>query len=203
MQDFSDFRSVVKFHGHTCPGLIIGYRMAKRAMEELGVKRSGDEELVAIVMSDTCAVDAVQQVTGCTFGKGNLIFKDYGKHTFIFMNRKTGEAVRISESPSFEVRKVDPAFYDLRGRVLFGEHTPEDVAEVQRRAPLVYDAMLRLPDDEIMVVRKVECELPHKARLFKSLVCQKCGEKMAEPKARVADGKIVCMECFEEKYGHT
>lgn len=115
MQDFSDFQSVMKFHGYACPALIVGYRTAGRAMEELGVKRSDDEELVVIVMNDTCAVNAVQHVAGCTFGKGDLI--------------------RISESTGFEVRKVDHAFYDHGGKVLFRELTQEDVAEVQRRAP--------------------------------------------------------------------
>nr|WP_279383444.1 FmdE family protein [Methanobacterium formicicum] len=29
-------------------------------------------------------MDAIQVITGCTFGKGNLIFKDYGKKRLHF-----------------------------------------------------------------------------------------------------------------------
>ena len=42
------FKKCVQFHGHQCPGLAIGYRAARLAMELLGVGRSKDEELVAV-----------------------------------------------------------------------------------------------------------------------------------------------------------
>src|SRR5450756_2944554 len=81
------FQAVTEFHGHICPGTIIGYRAAQIAVREFSSKRSVDEALIAIVENDSCSVDAIQVVTGCTFGKGNLIFKDYGKHVYTFINR--------------------------------------------------------------------------------------------------------------------
>jgi len=90
------FNDVVVFHGHSCPGLALGYRAAMAALEELSLKHSEDEEIVCIVENDSCAVDAVQVITGCTFGKGNLIFKDYGKQVYTFIDRKAGRAIRIS-----------------------------------------------------------------------------------------------------------
>jgi formylmethanofuran dehydrogenase subunit E len=67
---------VVDFHGHECIGLASGYRVAEAAMDALGDGRDIDEEMVAVVENDSCAVDAIQVVTGCTLGKGNLIFRD-------------------------------------------------------------------------------------------------------------------------------
>ncbi len=32
-------------------------------------------------------------ITGCTFGKGNFIYRDYGKTAFTFFNRDTGKGV--------------------------------------------------------------------------------------------------------------
>ena len=75
------FEDTIKFHGHACPGLALGYRVANLALKELGL-RARDEELVAIVENNSCAVDAIQFICGCTFGKGNLIFKDFGKQVF-------------------------------------------------------------------------------------------------------------------------
>ena len=89
------FDDVVEFHGHACPGLALGYRVSLLAMKELG-ERATDEELVAIVENNSCAVDAVQVVTGCTFGKGNLIFRDYGKQVYTFIKRPKGQGIRIS-----------------------------------------------------------------------------------------------------------
>ena len=71
---------VIKFHGHSCPGLAIGIRVSELALERLGEPESG--ELIAVVETDMCGVDAIQFLTGCTFGKGNLIHKDHGKMAF-------------------------------------------------------------------------------------------------------------------------
>ena len=54
------------FHGHICPGLIIGYQAAVLAKELLEQKRDVDEELVAVVENDACGVDAIQWLLGCT-----------------------------------------------------------------------------------------------------------------------------------------
>src|SRR5512141_497308 len=89
------YDDVVEFHGHSCPGLALGYRVAVRAVQEFP-RRATDEEIVAIVENDSCAVDAVQVLTGCTFGKGNLIFKDYGKQVYTFVGRPSGKSIRIS-----------------------------------------------------------------------------------------------------------
>lgn len=76
--DFSstEWERAVAFHGHSCPGLAIGYRAAKIALRELAAGRAGDEELVAIVETDACGVDTIQVLTGCTLGKGNLLYRD-------------------------------------------------------------------------------------------------------------------------------
>ncbi len=86
---------VVKFHGHSCMGLAMGYRVAEAALSELGSNRDVDEELVAIVENDSCAVDAVQYVTGCNIGKGNLFFRDHGKPVYTFCRHSDGKAIRL------------------------------------------------------------------------------------------------------------
>ena len=63
------YEEIIQFHGHDCPGLAMGYRMATVAMDKLDSFRAEDEEIVAIVENDACGVDALQCVTGCTFGK--------------------------------------------------------------------------------------------------------------------------------------
>ena len=78
------YQEAVQFHGHSCPGLAMGFRMTKAALDHFSSERSVDEEMVAIVENDACGTDAVQFLSGCTFGKGNLIFKDYGKMVYTF-----------------------------------------------------------------------------------------------------------------------
>uniref|UniRef100_UPI0040560DE8 FmdE family protein n=1 Tax=Candidatus Electronema sp. TaxID=2698783 RepID=UPI0040560DE8 len=78
-QQSSDWEQCIAFHGHECPGLAMGYRAAKAAQSKLGVKFSPDEEVVCVTENDACGLDAVQYLTGCTLGKGNLIYRDRGK----------------------------------------------------------------------------------------------------------------------------
>ena len=85
-----------RFHGHFCPGLMIGFRAAQIALRELGVERAEDEELIAICETDACSVDAVQVLTGCTVGKGNLILRDWGKQVFTFGRRSDGKMLRVA-----------------------------------------------------------------------------------------------------------
>jgi len=85
-----EFKRCAAFHGHVCPGLSIGFRAAKAGMRYLQAMRAEDEELVAVVETDACSADAVQVLTGCTFGKGNFIYKDYGK--MVGEGRRKGSA---------------------------------------------------------------------------------------------------------------
>ena len=56
-----------------------------------GRSKGGDEELLAFVENDACGADGVQVMTGCTFGKGNFIFENFGKHAFTLIARKRGK----------------------------------------------------------------------------------------------------------------
>jgi formylmethanofuran dehydrogenase subunit E len=85
----SAYHRAVEFHGHECPGLAIGFRAALLALDLLGVKGQQEEEIVALVETDSCAADAIQVLTGCTFGKGNLLYKDFGKMALTLGNRKS------------------------------------------------------------------------------------------------------------------
>lgn len=71
------YEEIIQFHGHECPGLAIGYRMATAAMELLESFRAEDEELVAIAENEAYGVDALQCVSSCTFGKGNGFSEDF------------------------------------------------------------------------------------------------------------------------------
>jgi formylmethanofuran dehydrogenase subunit E len=190
------FEEVVRFHGHSCTGLALGYRVALAAMREMGMgTMSEDEELVAVVENDSCAVDAIQLVTGCTFGKGNLIFRDYGKQVYTFLKRPSGSGVRVSIdfSPPEET-ETERELWERYGR---GDRSEEALRAVHDRKAKKTRAILESPEETLLKITKADVALPQEARIYKSLTCSVCGEKTAEPKARVRDGKIVCIPCFE------
>jgi len=50
----------IQFHGHICPGLLMGVRVAEFAQQYLDVSPDQDEELLAVVETNSCGVDAIQ-----------------------------------------------------------------------------------------------------------------------------------------------
>jgi formylmethanofuran dehydrogenase subunit E len=169
-----------QFHGHFCPGLMIGYRAAQIALRELGVERAEDEELVAICENDACGVDAVQVLTGCTVGKGNLILRDWGKQVFTFGRRSDGKLLRVA----------------LRNDAT----APDPVKSPEERRQAALERLQMAADDELYDIRWVDAPLPEKARIFKSVPCSQCGESVMEARAHLRDGQPVCQECYGPTY---
>ncbi|MGF7118996.1 FmdE family protein [Methanobacterium oryzae] len=193
------YSDVTEFHGHVCPGSAMGYKAAEIAIKELSSKKAVDEELVCITENDTCAVDAIQVVTGCTFGKGNLIFYDYGKQAYTFINRETEDAVRVSLKNTFNVANIDPELSKLRQKVKAGESSEEEKVELGKRLNIISEAIINLPDDEIFNIEHIKEKIPDKASIFKSIKCQNCGEMVSEHRIKLKNGKNLCIPCFNEK----
>nr|WP_320160957.1 FmdE family protein [uncultured Methanoregula sp.] len=199
-QSIKSYNEAVAFHGHACPGLALGYRAAKYAMDALRAGRSDDEELVCIVENDACGVDAIQLVAGCSVGKGNLILQDFGKHAYTFIDRKYNRAIRIVQRPEPVVQRIDPVASALREKVMGGTATPAEHKEFHERQAGVIDKILTMPFEELFLIKEVNPEIPVKAKMFASVPCAICGEMVAEHRARVRDGKFVCIPCAGE-YG--
>jgi formylmethanofuran dehydrogenase subunit E len=195
------FEDVADFHGHVCPGLALGYRVSMFVLKELG-ERAADEELVAIVENNSCAVDAVQAITGCTFGKGNLIFRDYGKQVYTFIKRPsrdrvttTGDGIRISiDWKSPEETDEEKNMWD---RYMKGDRSDEVLKAIHNRRSNKIKMIMNAKDKELLKVTKGKMALPEEAKIYPSLRCALCGEKMMEPRARIKDGKIAYIPCFE------
>ncbi|HWQ67648.1 MAG TPA: FmdE family protein [Methanospirillum sp.] len=193
------FEEVVHFHGHSCPGLAFGYQAARCALEHLSADRSADEEIVAIVENDACGVDAIQVMTGCTLGKGNLIYRDLGKHAWSFIKRDKSDAIRIVTKPE-ENMGQDPMFKTLREKVFSGNATAEEEERFHHQMDKQTQDLLSKKPCDIFIVQKITPDIPEKARIFATVPCSKCGEMVAEHRVRLMDGKLVCLTCNSE-YG--
>ena len=174
MMDVKEFRlpeelkPLVDFHGHFCPGVLIGWRASKLALKLLATSRDRDEELVAIAENDACGVDAVQFILGCTFGKGNLHFRDYGKQAFSVFRHSDGKGVRLVLNPPER------------------ELTREESAK----------RLLEEPDEILFSVGEPREKMPERAVIRKSGVGSLCGERVMETRLRaLPDGRVACIPC--------
>jgi formylmethanofuran dehydrogenase subunit E len=187
-----DFQQCVRFHGHLCPGLAIGYSAVKAVRTVLAKDRSPDEEVVAVVENDSCAVDAIQVLLGCTFGKGNLVFLNRGKQVFTIMDRNTGRAVRVSFKGPMPFSEERRALKELIDSGAASE------ADKERWSALRGEAVLKLVSadpSEVFEIREVPAELPPKARVVTAVPCDVCREPTVRLLMVERDGKLLCGEC--------
>ena len=167
------------FHGHECGGLTIGYKAALYAIKLLDLKTdetahnnsciSSDEQVVCISENDACGVDAIQVIMGCSVGKGNLLFHMRGKQAFSFYNRINGKSVRLVLKPKPE-----------------GMTRGESFSYYQNLEP-----------EAMFDVKETTISLPEQARIFQSVKCSCCGETASENMVRLSEGKMLCLDCYE------
>ena len=160
----------IEFHGHNCPGLTIGIRVSELAMERLDIQNA--KEPLCVTETDMCGVDAIQFLTGCSFGKGNLVHKDFGKSAFTFFNRETGKGFRA----------------------VFQKSDAGDELDKNIRIKQLLDAKL----EDIFIIEDVDVPPIRPARILKSIKCSNCMEMTMESRIRIFDSQKLCLPCFKE-----
>jgi len=193
--DSDDFKRCAEFHGHVCPGLSIGFRAARYALAWLREKRAEDEEIVAVVETDACSADAIQVLTGCTFGKGNFIYKDHGKMALTLLSRNTGRGVRVAMK--LDAFKPDEEHMAMIQKITRGDET---AAERKRFEELHFKRtcdILEASADRLFTIKPVEMKLPARARIEPSEPCARCGEPTMPSKMKIVDGQKVCRGCLK------
>jgi formylmethanofuran dehydrogenase subunit E len=195
VNDTDILAGALAFHGHKCWASTAGVRLGLAAMGALGVTRAGSKQLHAIIETGDyhggmCFGDGIQFTTGCTFGKGNIEKSGEGKFAVTLIDKATKRAVRVAYKPTLQPAIKASAFMQKRSAGVPPTEIPE--AEQMEVVNLVWDA----PATEIMTVGPVEASTwSEPEEVVRFLVCPSCGELVAEPYARVAEGKVVCAAC--------
>ena len=190
------FTKCVQFHGHTCPGLAIGFQAAITLMKRLDVRKAPDEELLAIVETDACGADAIQVMTGCTFGKGNFIFKNYGKHAFSLMDRRKGKGIRVCLLP--DVFESDPEYLSLSKKVQSDEASAKETERFRQLQQDRVQKVLEADPESLFKIEEISPDIPAKARIMESGICDFCGEATKIDLLRKINGKRACILCANQ-----
>ncbi|MBI4684433.1 MAG: LysR family transcriptional regulator [Nitrospirae bacterium] len=178
----------LKFHGHICPGQVLGVRMSMLGLKKIGIedpKGKDRKNLIVFVEMDRCATDAVQSVTGCTLGHRTMKFMDYGKMAATFLNLSTSKAVRV-------IARED-------SRQIAKKHFPgnEDKYETQLKAYKI------MTDDELFDVMDVDVKIRSEdmpGRPLKRIKCDICGEYIQDSREIVREESVLCRPCAEGGY---
>ena len=174
------FRKAKEFHGHVCPGIVLGTRLTIAGLRELGMNPlEPARNLVVYMEIDRCGTDAVQAITGCSLGHRNLKHKDFGKFAATFVDTQNGNAVRVA------IAEKNRA-----------EHDKLDIKEVIR-------LLSEIPDDEILKIEHVRIIVPKEdlpGFPVEKAICSKCGEQISDGRHVNANGMMLCKNCAGKPY---
>ncbi len=162
------WNTCIAFHGHVCAGLLVGFKAAMYAIRLLDLDLYADEELACICETDTCSVDAIQVVLGCSTGGGNLFFHLTGKQAFTFFDRRTDRSVRLVLRPAAAETREEFLEY-LNGK----------------------------PPEVLFEVKKPVLKLPVIHRTLSKAVCSVCGEETDQEMLCLKNGRLICRDCSE------
>jgi formylmethanofuran dehydrogenase subunit E len=188
-------------HGHKCPAMPLGLRAGAAALAALGVERSADGQLEAVLeLGDAhcahCFADGVQMITGCTFGKGNIRKLGYGKFGLTLVERATGRRVRVvPRAEAQAASRQTPFFQDYRMKGVPASQVPAEQVE-----PLIQKVM-NAPVEAILNVGPVE-QGPVAAKpgeQFDAFVCARCGDMVIASYGRSQGDLKVCIPCSERE----
>ncbi len=191
------FQDAVDFHRHLCLDIAIGYRAAELLVQEMGEELKNMKEVVALVGNETCALDAIQEITGCTFGKRNLILTQVGKPVYILQNTKTGNSVRAycHYWDTFDHTE----FRALRKAVKKPDATEAEKHALEKMTKETIDQILAAPEAELFTVTRLVLPAPKIAGKYPAAACGKCGEYVNEALLTETAGQRLCKECLAVK----
>lgn len=174
----------VSFHGHLCPGQVLGIRMVLAGCRELGIERprGSGKKLVVFVEIDRCATDSIQALTGVSLGKRTLKHLDYGKMAATFVDVPGRRAVRVSARDE--------------ARVLASRWAPGEPG--YRSAQIA--AYQVMAEAELLRIEPVTIEPGWLDRPRRRISCEVCGEGINYLREVPLDGRTVCRPCSGERY---
>jgi len=185
-----------KFHGHKCPAMPNGLRVAAAAMNKLGVERTGDSDLHVILELGEhhcahCFTDGVQVITGCTMGKENIESIPMGKWGLTLIDKKTNRAVRVAPTAeSMMASKNTEFFTKYRMKGVAPTQVPDEVVE-----PLI-DKVMNTPDEDMLIISEIfDYDWKEPKGTFAGFICEECGEMVVEKYGRIVGDKKLCIAC--------
>ena len=185
-----------KFHGHKCPAMPLGLRLAAAAMNKLGVERAMDGQLHAFIdigenHCATCFADGVQVITGCTLGKGNIEKTHKGKWALTLVDKKNKKAVHVSaKGESMQMSKESPFITEYRSKGIPASQVPEDIAK-----PAI-DRVMEAPDENLFNISDIfDYDYKEATHSFNGFICEECGDMTVMEYGRIKGDKKVCIDC--------
>jgi len=147
MTDMPNFETIAKAHGHTCPGIALGYKIAVAA-----AKWSGSDTNISVVSHTTrCPLDAIKQTFDLKKHPERLIVDDTNTVSFV-LEKIDGSKLFIDEVPNTKLTSKE--LHMLKEKIAANTATPEDIARHTAIQNEFLHIMLNTPNEKLFTIRE-------------------------------------------------
>jgi formylmethanofuran dehydrogenase subunit E len=142
MTQIPTFEEIAEAHGHRCPGIAIGYKMAKAAAEW-----AGDEPVRVYSTTTRCPLDALRHTFRLT--DETLTIEDKGELHFI-LEKADGSKLFIDEVPGSKIKNDEGD--KLRKKVREGTASKEETARFNEIQEELLQQAFNTPDEKLFTI---------------------------------------------------
>ena len=142
MTHIPSFDEIANAHGHRCPGIAIGYKMAKAAAEW-----AGDEPVRVYSTTTRCPLDALRHTFRLT--DETLTIEDKGELHFV-LEKADGSKLFIDEVPGSKIKNEEGD--KLRKKVREGTASKEETARFNEIQEELLQQAFNTPDEKLFTI---------------------------------------------------
>lgn len=188
--------NVAYYHGHLCPELVVGYRAALIAEEELGISRKNAHQFFILAENMSSSIEALQLMTGCTIGNQNFFAYDQGKHVYYFGSYKNahepGKALRLALTNL----AVDLSHKgELEEKILTQEAPWSALKEYHQAIDNAVEEILNTPAPELFTSTRISLQPPRQIGRQDYTRCAYCSEVITVARAITVNNRRYCRAC--------
>jgi formylmethanofuran dehydrogenase subunit E len=136
-----------KFHGHACPGSLMGLRLALAAKEAL--KAEGKIEAKTFLLA--CSVDGIQVGAGTTYGNRALTVDDKKEMYLILTDTKSGKEVEARLTKDAEEK--GKGFRELSAKLRSLKAGSPELLTVKKEIDDILNWYKTAPDEKVVSIK--------------------------------------------------
>ncbi|MDR3102118.1 MAG: formylmethanofuran dehydrogenase subunit E family protein [Methanocalculaceae archaeon] len=147
MVQIPSFETIAQSHGHTCPGIVLGYKIAVTAARWVG-----DCDDVRITAHTTrCPLDALQVTFDVKNHPERMTVEDTGTVSFV-ITKPDGSRLFIDELPGTHLTSDE--LTELKKKAAANTATPADLKCMNEIKDELFKVMQAIPNEKLFVVRE-------------------------------------------------
>ena len=139
-----------RFHGHTCPGSLMGLRLGMAAKDAL--KARGKLKAKCFILA--CPVDGIQVGAGTTYGNKALEVEDRNELRLILTDVESGRQVEARLTQKAE--DMGKSFRDLSGKARSSAPGSPERLRFEKERDAALDWFRTAPDSKVVTIRTLE-----------------------------------------------